>query len=123
MFIETWRSEAIAASCLAQPVLADCGIGAHAGPLCWPMSVPIVTRPAFPVHFSSPLHEQVGQFIASSPTIFPAEYVKEFQKCLDRTDPIPWSKSSWKPYVHAPLPAVQPVLPPFEQIEVLMCDS
>ena len=28
---------------------------------------------------------KLGQFIASSPTIFPAEYVLEFQKCLDDT--------------------------------------
>ncbi|CAN0541748.1 unnamed protein product, partial [Laminaria digitata] len=35
---------------------------------------------------------QVGQFVASSPTLFPADYVKEFQKCLDQTDSIPWSE-------------------------------
>jgi len=34
---------------------------------------------------------KLGQFIASSPTLFPAEYVKEFQKCLDQTEPLPWS--------------------------------
>ncbi len=34
---------------------------------------------------------KLGQFIASSPTLFPEEYVYEFQKCLDRTEPIPWS--------------------------------
>ena len=28
---------------------------------------------------------KLGQFIASSPTLFPAEYVLEFQKCLDDT--------------------------------------
>ena len=28
---------------------------------------------------------QLGQFIASSPTLFPKEYVTEFQKCLDQT--------------------------------------
>ena len=32
-----------------------------------------------------------GQFIASSPTLFPPEYVSEFQKCLDSTPPMPWS--------------------------------
>ncbi len=32
----------------------------------------------------------VGQFIASSPTLFPEEYVLEFEKCLDRTEPVPW---------------------------------
>jgi aarF domain-containing kinase len=34
---------------------------------------------------------KLGQFIASSPTLFPKEYVLEFQKCLDQTDPIAWS--------------------------------
>lgn len=33
-----------------------------------------------------------GQFIASSPSIFPQEYVEEFQKCLDQTPAIPYSK-------------------------------
>lgn len=28
---------------------------------------------------------KLGQFIASSPTLFPAEYVREFQQCLDST--------------------------------------
>ena len=34
---------------------------------------------------------KLGQFIASSPTIFPEEYVLEFQKCLDETPPVPYS--------------------------------
>jgi aarF domain-containing kinase len=34
---------------------------------------------------------KLGQFIASSPTLFPKEYVLEFQKCLDQTDPLPWA--------------------------------
>jgi len=34
---------------------------------------------------------KLGQFIASSPTLFPPEYVLEFQKCLDATEPLPWS--------------------------------
>jgi hypothetical protein len=33
---------------------------------------------------------KLGQFIASSPTIFPPEYVLEFQKCLDQTTPVPF---------------------------------
>jgi predicted unusual protein kinase regulating ubiquinone biosynthesis (AarF/ABC1/UbiB family) len=33
---------------------------------------------------------KLGQFIASSPSIFPREYVEEFQLCLDRTPPVPW---------------------------------
>lgn len=34
---------------------------------------------------------KLGQFIASSPTLFPEEYVLEFQKCLDQTEPLPWA--------------------------------
>ncbi|MBI3394402.1 MAG: AarF/ABC1/UbiB kinase family protein, partial [Spirochaetia bacterium] len=34
---------------------------------------------------------KLGQFIASSPSIFPPEYVEEFQHCLDQTEPIPFS--------------------------------
>lgn len=33
---------------------------------------------------------KLGQFIASAPTLFPAEYVKEFQACLDKTPPVPF---------------------------------
>lgn len=34
---------------------------------------------------------KLGQFIASSPTFFPQAYVEEFQHCLDRTKPFPFS--------------------------------
>ena len=34
---------------------------------------------------------KLGQFIASSPTLFPPEYVAEFQKTLDATPPMEWS--------------------------------
>lgn len=33
---------------------------------------------------------KLGQFVASSPSLFPAAYVEEFQKCLDRTPPLPF---------------------------------
>ena len=33
---------------------------------------------------------KLGQFIASSPSLFPDEYVEEFQHCLDRTPPLPF---------------------------------
>ena len=33
---------------------------------------------------------KLGQLIASSPSMFPEPYVKEFQKCLDRTEPVPF---------------------------------
>lgn len=35
---------------------------------------------------------KLGQFIASSPSIFPAAYVNEFQRCLDQTPSLPFSK-------------------------------
>lgn len=34
---------------------------------------------------------KLGQFIASSPTFFPHDYVEEFQHCLDRTKPFEFS--------------------------------
>lgn len=34
---------------------------------------------------------KLGQFIASSPSLFPPEYVEEFQLCLDQTEPLPYS--------------------------------
>ena len=34
---------------------------------------------------------KLGQFVASSPSIFPAEYVTEFQHCLDKTEPLPFT--------------------------------
>ena len=33
----------------------------------------------------------VGQFIASSPTLFPGDYVAEMQACLDNTPAVPWT--------------------------------
>ncbi|PQA33959.1 ABC1 kinase family protein [Amnimonas aquatica] len=34
---------------------------------------------------------KLGQFIASSPSLFPADYVNEFQHCLDKTEPLPFA--------------------------------
>ena len=33
---------------------------------------------------------KLGQFVASSPSMFPEEWVAEFQHCLDQTTPLPW---------------------------------
>ncbi|RJP83097.1 MAG: AarF/ABC1/UbiB kinase family protein [Desulfobacteraceae bacterium] len=33
---------------------------------------------------------KLGQVIASSPSLFPEAYVKEFQRCLDSTEPVPY---------------------------------
>jgi len=35
---------------------------------------------------------KLGQFVASSPTVFPAAYVKEFQRCLDSTSTISFTE-------------------------------
>ncbi|HXH04174.1 MAG TPA: AarF/UbiB family protein [Candidatus Competibacteraceae bacterium] len=37
-----------------------------------------------------PTYVKLGQFIASSPSLFPAEYVEAFEGCLDRTEPLPF---------------------------------
>ena len=36
-------------------------------------------------------HILLGQFIASTPSLFPREYVEEFQGCLDQTPTLPFS--------------------------------
>jgi len=38
-----------------------------------------------------PTYVKLGQFIASSPTVFPADYVREFQQCLDAAGSVPFS--------------------------------
>eukprot|EP00976_Prorocentrum_cordatum_P115444 1196012-Prorocentrum_minimum.AAC.4 len=54
-------------------------------------------RPALPVVLRKlferlgATYVKLGQFVASSPTLFPEEYVVEFQKCLDATPTIPFS--------------------------------
>ena len=35
---------------------------------------------------------KLGQLIASSPSLFPEEYVKEFHRCLDQTEPVPFNQ-------------------------------
>lgn len=35
---------------------------------------------------------KLGQFIASAPTLFPPEYVEEFQKCFDRAPTVPFNE-------------------------------
>jgi aarF domain-containing kinase len=53
------------------------------------ISIPRVLRSLF--ERLGATYIKLGQFIASSPTLFPKEYVVEFQKCLDATDPLEWS--------------------------------
>ncbi len=35
---------------------------------------------------------KLGQFVASSPSLFPEAYVSAFQQCLDRTEPVPFHR-------------------------------
>ncbi|MFO7558977.1 MAG: AarF/UbiB family protein [Desulfobacterales bacterium] len=51
-------------------------------------SAPVLLRKAF--ERMGATYIKLGQLIASSPSLFPEKYVKEFQKCLDRTDPVPF---------------------------------
>jgi len=53
------------------------------------VSTPAVVRTLF--ERLGATYIKLGQFIASSPTLFPKEYVVEFQKCLDQTEKLPWS--------------------------------
>lgn len=59
--------------------------------LSQPTSVtfPVVLRTLF--ERMGATYIKLGQFVASSPTLFPKEYVVEFQKCLDQTEPLPWA--------------------------------
>ena len=52
-------------------------------------SVPVALRKLF--ERLGATYVKLGQFVASSPTLFPKEYVLEFQKCLDATEPLEWS--------------------------------
>lgn len=58
---------------------------------------------------------KLGQFIASSPSLFPEAYVHEFQNCLDNTTPVPFStieavlKNELKRPVHEIFLEIDPV--------------
>jgi len=54
-----------------------------------PEAAPVLLRKLFNQLGST--YIKLGQFIASSPTLFPAEYVLEMQQCLDSAPPVPWS--------------------------------
>jgi hypothetical protein len=54
-----------------------------------PDRLPVLMRKTFERLGST--YIKLGQFIASSPSLFPEEYVMEFQKCLDKTDPVPFN--------------------------------
>ena len=52
------------------------------------LSAPALLRQVFEALGAT--YIKLGQFIASSPSLFPEEYVKEFEALLDRTEPVPW---------------------------------
>ena len=54
-----------------------------------PFSTPVALRKLF--ERLGATYIKLGQFVASSPTLFPKDYVTEFQKCLDQTEPLEWS--------------------------------
>lgn len=54
-----------------------------------PFSAPVALRKLF--ERLGATYVKLGQFVASSPTLFPREYVTEFQKCLDATEPLEWN--------------------------------
>ena len=54
-----------------------------------PFSAPVALRKLF--ERLGATYVKLGQFVASSPTLFPKEYVTEFQKCLDATESIEWT--------------------------------
>lgn len=51
--------------------------------------LPVLLRETFEQLGST--YIKLGQFIASSPSLFPEEYVEEFQKCLDDTPTLPFT--------------------------------
>lgn len=58
------------------------------GPAAEEFSAPVALRKLF--ERLGATYVKLGQFVASSPTLFPKEYVLEFQKCLDSTEPLDW---------------------------------
>jgi len=62
---------------------------APGGATAEPFSAPVALRKLF--ERMGATYVKLGQFVASSPTLFPKEYVLEFQKCLDATESLEWS--------------------------------
>ena len=105
------RSQAEAINLVQDIIRAAVDAGPRAGPARTLQAyrafsqtmIEVLPRPGQSTNFSPPkvlrtlfeklgaTYVKLGQFIASSPTLFPKEYVVEFQKCLDSTDPVEWS--------------------------------
>mmetsp|Transcript_15395 Transcript_15395/g.22720 ORF Transcript_15395/g.22720 Transcript_15395/m.22720 type:complete len:559 (-) Transcript_15395:269-1945(-) len=64
------------------PLPGASGVGGEA------FSAPVALRKLFERLGST--YVKLGQFVASSPSLFPKDYVVEFQKCLDSTEPLEW---------------------------------
>ncbi|KAL7551571.1 hypothetical protein ACHAWF_018422 [Thalassiosira exigua] len=58
------------------------------GPAAEAFAPPVALRKLF--ERLGATYVKLGQFVASSPSLFPEEYVREFQKCLDSTEPLEW---------------------------------
>ena len=54
------------------------------------------------------------QFVASAPTLFPAEYVEEFQKCFDQAPAVPYDviESILREELQRPLDSVYEYIDP-----------
>jgi predicted unusual protein kinase regulating ubiquinone biosynthesis (AarF/ABC1/UbiB family) len=59
----------------------------------WTAGKPVLTPARLRVAFEGlgATYVKIGQFIASAPSMFPPEFVKAFQGCLDRTPSLPYS--------------------------------
>nr|ACG38485.1 ubiquinone biosynthesis protein ubiB [Zea mays] len=57
---------------------------------------------------------KLGQFVASAPTFFPAEYVEEFQKCFDQAPAVPYDviESILREELQRPLDSVYEYIDP-----------
>ncbi|NP_001358892.1 uncharacterized protein LOC100283906 [Zea mays] len=57
---------------------------------------------------------KLGQFVASAPTLFPAEYVEEFQKCFDQAPAVPYDviESILREELQRPLDSVYEYIDP-----------
>jgi len=76
-------------------------------------STPVLMRRAF--ERLGATYIKLGQLIASSPSLFPEAYVKEFQRCLDQTEPVPFKEMKkilenelGRSYVNGILTDIQP---------------
>jgi aarF domain-containing kinase len=99
---------AAAVATLTQEVLAET---AALGPGAAPPAPPALLRRLF--ERLGATYIKLAQFIASSPTLFPPEFVTEFDKCLDQATPVPFE--TLRPVIEAELG--QPLSALFESVD------